>query len=306
MASASRKSDDRGYRVPIAGLILIASLILAWGLNWPAAKLVLTVLPPLFHRALILSLGGIGLLAIVLSSGLSLKIKGDDPFSFFLVTLFNVTGYQAFVAYGLFNMQAGRAAIVGNTAPLWVALLSPWLLQVSATRGEFLGIVLGFGGLAALILPELSTLGGSLLGALLMIAAAISSAIGAIFMKLHKWQTPLAVLTGWSLLIGGVPIYATVLLLGSHVNLAELTTPVWAAFAYTIAISTIYGNWCWFRIMTLLPAHKGASAIFGIPPVGLLGSALLLHEPIAANDVAGLTLVLAGISCALFFPAAKA
>jgi drug/metabolite transporter (DMT)-like permease len=287
--------------VPIAGLILIASLILAWGLNWPAAKLVLTAIPPLLHRAIILPLGGAGLLAIARLTGHSLKINGADASSFLLVTLFNVTAYQTFVAYGLFNMQAGRAAIVGNTAPLWVALLSPWLLQVSTTRGEFLGIVLGFGGLAALILPALSTLGGSLAGEFLMIAAAVASAFGAIFMKLHKWQTPISVLTGWSLLVGGVPIYATVLLSGAHVDMGGLTVPVWAAFAYTIAISTIFGNWCWFRIMTLLPAHKGASAIFGIPPVGLLGSALFLHEPVAANDMVGMTLVLAGIYCALFF-----
>jgi drug/metabolite transporter (DMT)-like permease len=291
---------DHSRAAPMVGLVLISLLVVAWGINWPAAKIVLTQISPLVHRALILSLGGLGLLAIARGTGFAVGIKRADALPFLLVTVFNVTGYQVFVTYGLFHMPAGRAAIVGNSTPLWVAFLSPWLLSLTLGTSELVGLLLGFGGLAVLIAPEFSTLGGSLLGDFLMVAAAISSAFGAIFMKFHKWQTQLSVLTGWSLIIGGIPIYVAVFILGDHANFAELTTSVWIAFLYTIAISTIFGNWCWFRIMTLLPAHKGASAIFGIPPVGLLASALLLCEPIRLTDLIGMSFVLAGISCTLF------
>ncbi|MBV8653264.1 MAG: DMT family transporter [Alphaproteobacteria bacterium] len=286
--------------VPLLGLVLMALLVLAWGVNWPIAKIVLREVHPLVHRALILSIGGVGCLALSRLAGLGLKIRRAELWPFIGMTLFNVTAYQVFVTYGLYLMPAGRASIIANSTPIFVALLSPWLLRARVSAMEFLGIVIGLGGLALLVAPDASIVAKSLSGAFLMVGAAVSAAFGAVFMKRHRWETPLAVLTGWSILIGGLPICATIAALGVSIHPGALHLEVWLALAYTVLVSTIFGNWCWFRLMTLMPAQKGAVAMFGIPAVGILSSALMLHETVAPTDLLSLALVLAGMSCTLF------
>jgi drug/metabolite transporter (DMT)-like permease len=275
----------------------MAALILAWGINWPVAKIVLEQVHPLVHRAIVLSLGGVCLLALARGAGHHIGLHPAEAMPFLGMTVFNVTGFQALATYGLYFMPAGRASIIGNSTPIFVAMLAPWLLRTRITAMELLGILLGLGGLVVLIAPDAGILATSLFGALLLVAAAVSSALGAICMKLHQWRTPSAVLTGWSILIGSLPICAAVVWLDLGMDASKLGVEVWLALAYTLAISTILGNWLWFRIITILPAQKGAMAMFCIPAVGVLSGALILNETVAVTDLLSLVLVVGGMLC---------
>jgi len=297
-ATAAHAPKDQ---LPLFGMVLMALLTLAWGVNWPVAKIVLTQVHPLVHRALILSLGGVALLAIARGTGFRLGLHSSEIVPFLGMTFFNVTAYQTFVAFGLYLMPAGRASIIGNSTPIFVALLAPWMLRTRITAMELLGIILGLGGLTLLMGPDVAIVGNSIIGAFMMTAAALSAAVGAIFIKIYRWRTPLAVLTGWSILLGGLPIAAAIPCLHLEFQTHELSVTVWIALVYTIAISTIFGNWCWFRIMTLLPAQKGAMVMFCIPAVGILSSARLLHEAVALTDILSFGLVLAGMVCTFLY-----
>ena len=240
--SAITSSDPTTRRARANGLLLMLALMIGWGLAWPAAKIALSEIPPLLLRTITLSAGGVGLLMLARGLGFSLRIEPKDLKSFALVALFNVTGWQVCMAYGVYLMPAGRASIIGNTIPIWVALLSVWMLGERVTGFILVGILSGMAGMIVLIGADIALISAAPIGALFMVAAAVCAAIGAICIKHGHWQTPLAVLAGWSVLLGGVPVYIATAVIGQTPHVYPLSTEALIATTYHILIPTIFAQ----------------------------------------------------------------
>jgi hypothetical protein len=131
-------------------------------------------------------------------------------------------------------MGGGRGAIVAYTMPIWAALLSAWYLKERPTRRRLAALALGMVGIALLIGPDLLGLGQDPVGPLLMIGAAICWAAGIVVMKGERWRVGIMALTGWQLLLGGVPIVLAWLVIEPHPDLSRLT---WVG-----ALATVYAN----------------------------------------------------------------
>jgi drug/metabolite transporter (DMT)-like permease len=163
---------------------------------------------------------------------------------------------------------------------------------------------LGLAGMVALVAPAARTLWDAPAGTLLMLCAAMAWAVGTVLTKAEAWTIPTAVLTGWQVLLGGVPIA-----LGAVIRLAvlgstgtgprsDLTFPSSAALlgtAYATLVGAIFCHWAWFRLVAILPAAVAAIGTLGIPIVGLFTSALILGEPVGAGELVALVLVVGGL-----------
>src|SRR5450830_1707386 len=105
----------------------LLAMVLFWGLSWPAMKLALGSVPPLWLATLRFGSGALCLFIFVAARGnLRLPSKADWP----IVASIGGLQMMAFTALGLTAMQytdAGRAAVLGYTTPLW-AMLGAWLL----------------------------------------------------------------------------------------------------------------------------------------------------------------------------------
>ena len=175
---------------------LLIGLTLGWGINWPMMKLALTEMEPLRFRTLCLLFGAAGMLAIARINGLVLRIpKGQWP-RIIAIGLVNVAGWNIFAIYGVRLMASGRAAILGYTMPVWSIMLSTWLLDEPFTKRRALGAVLGCAGLLVLLGEEVQAVGRSPLGAMFMVGAAVSWALGTVMMKRWPVSLPASSFTG--------------------------------------------------------------------------------------------------------------
>ena len=286
----------------MVGLMLMLSLMVGWGFAWPASKIALEEIPPLLLRTVTLSLGGIGLLLLARGLGLRLRIESTELKAFAVMTFFNVTGWQVCMAYGVYLMPAGRASIIGNTIPIWVALFGVWMLKEKVSRSIALGILSGMAGMFVLIGSDFALLSTAPLGALFMVAAAVSGAIGAICVKLKQWQTPLTVLAGWSLLLGGLPVYIATLAIGQSPHVNPPSPEALLATLYYILIPTIFAQWAWFKLIILFPVTVASTVTFAIPIIAVFSSALWLGETVGGQEISALVLVLIGLFFVLFSP----
>ncbi len=159
-----------GVAYPRRGYLLLAAVTLFWGLNFPIMKLVLRELPPWTFRTACLLLGGLGLLLVCRLVGQPIRLPGDQLRPLLWTTLFNITGWHIFSAYGIMAMQAGRAVIIAYTMPLWSAILAVWLLGERPDWRQGVGLSLGLVGLLVLVSPDLGRLGASPVGLLCMLA----------------------------------------------------------------------------------------------------------------------------------------
>ena len=285
--------------MPRAAVGLIAAISVLWGLNWPMMKVAVGELSPWTFRTVCVVVSGFGLLLLARATGERLTVLRSQWRALALVSLLSVTGWHLFSAFSLVHMGGGRGAIVAYTMPIWAALLSVWYLKERPTRRRLAALTVGMAGIALLIGPDLFGLGHDPLGPLLMIGAAMCWAAGIVVLKGERWQVGIMALTGWQLLLGGIPIVLAWLVIERHPDLSHLT---WAGGLATLYAATVALIFCFAahnKVVTLLPATAAAISTLAIPVIGLLSSAWLLGEPIGWRDVAALVLVLGSIALVL-------
>ncbi len=286
---------------PLRGVLLLGALTILWGSNWPAMKLALRELDPWTFRTVCLLVGGGGLLALVRAGGHSLRVPRTERWPLALIALFNITGWHICSAYGLTLVHAGRAAIIAYTMPLWTVIFGRLLIGERITPSRLAALGLGLSGMAVLLAPDVGALRAAPAGALLILGAAVSWAIGTVLTKAYRWTVPTAVLTGWQLLVGAAPIVLGAAIRWSGAGgaplggTAALSTAALLGTAYATFVGVIFCHWAWFRIVAVLPAAAAAIGTLGVPIVGLLTSALVLGEPIGAVELFALVLVVGAL-----------
>ena len=289
---------------PLGGVLLLAALTVLWGSNWPAMKLAVRDLDPWTFRTICLLVGGGGLLALVRAGGHSLAVPRAERGPLALAALFNITAWHLCSAYGLTWIQAGRGAIIAYTMPLWTVIFGRLLLGERIGRTRLAALALGLGGMAVLITPDARALWAAPAGTLLMLAAAVAWAIGTVLTKATRWTMSTAALTGWQVVLGGIPIalgaaLRTAIGDGASSGLATASTAAILGTAYATFVGVIFCHWAWFRLVAILPAAVAAIGTLGIPIVGLFASAVVLGEPVGAAELLALLLVVGGLAILL-------
>jgi drug/metabolite transporter (DMT)-like permease len=298
-AAASEAAAPRagGASLAPAGIVLLVALTITWGVNWPMMKLALLEVPPWTFRSLCLMVGGSALLALARASGGPMRVPVRRLPALALVSLFNITGWHLFSAYALLHTGSGRAAIIGYTMPLWASLLSVWVFHARPSGRQIAALLLGMAALVLLMVKDFGALGAAPTGALLMLGAALSWAIGTVLVKKFAWD-PLAItaLTGWQQLIGGVPIVIGWWLLEPVPDLGALSLPAALGLAYAVFVAMIFCQTAFFKLLSLLPAHVAAISVLPVPVVGVVSSAMLLAEPVGGAEIVALILVVGGLT----------
>jgi drug/metabolite transporter (DMT)-like permease len=280
----------------LAGIALLITLTITWGLNWPLMKLALLEIPPWTFRSLCLMGGSSVLLTLALASGGRVRLPRRRVPVLALVSLFNITGWHLFSAYALLDTGAGRASIIGYTMPLWAALLSVWVLHARVTALQVIALALGMAALALLIGDDLRRLGEAPRGALLMVGAALSWAIGTVLVKKLDWGgLSVLALTGWQQLLGGLPIVLGWWLLEPFPDLGALSPAAVLGLSYAILVAMVFCHTTYFKLVSLLPAHVAAISVLGVPVVGVVSSALIIGEPVGTAEIGALILVVGGL-----------
>lgn len=276
-------------------VVLLATLSLFWGLNWPAMKLVLGEMPVWTFRALCLIAGAGTLLAIARLSGERLHVDRDRRLPLVGAALLNVTGWHLFSAYGIANLPASRGAIVAYTMPLWASVLAAIFLKEPFGPRRALALLVGLGGLSLLIVPEFDALMAAPLGIVSMMLAALSWGAGTVVARSFDWRMPTASFVGWQLAIGGVPVVIGAALIDPWPP--AYAPSLWGALTlvYVLTLPMGFCHWAYFRVVALTSASIAALGTFAIPVIGVVSSALLLGERFGwheAGALLGVTLAL--------------
>ena len=281
-------------RLPRQGLLLLAALSLFWGANWPIMKMVLTEVPPLYFRSCCLLLGGIGMLTLARASGMSLKVPTGQWKRVLWLAVFNIAGWNALVIIGVSLLPSGRAALLGYTMPLWSVMLSIWFLGERLTVRSVFGLLLGLAGIVVLMGGSLEGMKQAPAGVVCMILGAWSWAIGVVLFKRMPVTMPTSSLTGWTMLLGSLPL----LVLAVPLETSRLAMPsVWPIFGmlYNIFVAFMFCYWAWNRIVLMVPVSVSSLSSLSTPLIGVLGGVVFLGEPLGWQEITAALLILAAV-----------
>jgi drug/metabolite transporter (DMT)-like permease len=281
--------------------VLLALLTLCWGLNWPMMKLALAEIPVWTFRGGCVAAGAIGLFAIARASGLALRIPERQLPRLAVSSFFNITLWNVLIGYGLTFLPSGRSAILAYTMPLWTVLLSAILLDEKLTGRRIAGVALGMAGLVLLLGTEFATLRTAPVGALLVLGAAVSWAIGTILLKRFPTTLPTTSFVAWQLALGGLPIAlgATVIDWGMW---QPISLKPAIGLLYNMLVAFIFCHWAWFKIAISAPAGVASLSTMMIPVVGVFSGMLLLGEQPRWQEYAALILISSALATVLVPP----
>lgn len=298
----SREGPASGGALPATGFLLLAGLTLFWGLNWPFMKLALSEIPVWTFRTICLFGGGGGLLLITRLGGRRVRPRRREILPLVVCAVFNVIGWHLFSGYGVSLMEAGRASIIAFTMPVWAALLSVPVLGEAFSWRKGAALILGMASLMLLIGPDAVALGRAPLGALCMLGAALTWAIGTVAYKKVAWDADVTMVVGWQLLIGALPISLGMMLIEGGPAVAGISSTAWMATAYILLFPMLFCQWAYFSVVRLFPASIAAIGTLMIPVLGVLSSALMLDESVGFRELLALLLVCSALAVVLIQP----
>ncbi|MGV8882014.1 MAG: EamA family transporter [Rhodoglobus sp.] len=154
------------------------------------------------------------------------------------------------------------------------------------------GALIGFMGVAVMLANGDAAANGW--GIVASLAAMSMSSIGYVLAKRWSTSTPILATTSWQLIAGGL-IVAPVAAIVEGAPPA-LDPPAIGAFAFVSFVATALAFVAWFTGLRHLPA--GTVGLIGLlnPVTGVLLGVLIAGEPFGIPQLAGVALVLAGVT----------
>ncbi|MEM8551725.1 MAG: DMT family transporter [Pseudomonadota bacterium] len=273
----------------------VAALAIFWALNWPMMKIGLTTVEPWTFRAVVVTAGGVGCFIVARIIGASIRVPKRERLPLLWVGLMQGLLWNAFSGFGTAMIEAGRAAVLAFTMPVWAVILAILFLGEAVTRRRLFGLALGMAGMGLLLLPALEALGSSAVGAMLMVGGAMSWAVATTVVKKANFSIHPMVLAGWQFAIGAGPLIAAAVILGRPSSILEVDGATASAIIYSALFPMIVCQAIFFTIVKRLPASLASMSTLMIPPLGVYFSAAILGERVGPAEFGALVLVSAAM-----------
>ncbi|MGA3009496.1 MAG: EamA family transporter [Terracidiphilus sp.] len=280
-------------------VLAFACLYFFWGSTYTAIRIGAAQMPAQLLAGTRFVIAGAILLAWCRWRGLRIFWPAKTMLILGLIGLFLLSGSNVALVYAEETVPSGLASLVLAVMPLYVALaemLLPGGEPLSA-RG-WLGMALGFAGLAALVWPSLRTgfAGDSarLIAIGVLLAGAFAWTVGSILSRHARLPVNSFVAAGWQMLIAG----AFCVLLGTtlgqwpqfHVNAASI-----GSLAWLITGGSLIGYTAFVYLLEHVPVAKVSSYAYVNPVVAVLLGIVFLHERPEGAEFAGMAAIIMAV-----------
>ena len=244
---------------------------LIWGSSFLWIKIALREIGPATLVAERMTLGAIGMLAYLVIRGVQLPRTMRELAPLAVLGLVNAAVPIFLISWGEVHVDSGTAAVLNSLVPLFSLIIAGiWLRTEPVTALRVTGLILGFGGAAVLASRELSLTGDPLgvIGALAVVVAAASYALGASYAKHRITTTHRYVVAGGTLVFAA--IYMWVLALASEWPMGLPTRPDGIlALVWLGLLGSFIAYLCYFFLIERLGATLASMVTYLFPVVGV-------------------------------------
>ncbi|MET8524627.1 DMT family transporter [Micromonospora sp. NPDC005172] len=275
----------------------MGALALLWGSSFLWIKLALRGFNPVQIVFARLLLGFVVLTPIALSRGL--RFPRERPVWGHLLVAALVSNAVPYVLFGIGEETVGSnvAGVLNATTPLWTLLIA-FLVGIdrAVTVKKAAGFALGFLGVVVIFSPWESASEIASWGGLACLAAAASYGLGYVYMGRF--------LTGRGippLMLSAAQLGAATVLLGLTLPWAGLEAPTWRLEAVaSLLVLGVLGTGAAYVLNYRIIDDEGPTAAsvvtYLLPIVAVILGGIFLHEAVTVAIVAGIALVLAGVT----------
>ena len=277
----------------INSLLLIA-LILIWGASFLLINRSLLFFAPEQVAGFRLCIGAVVMIIVLLLSGKRLPKLGPVWLNFLIIAV--VANLLPFwmIAIGQTTISSGMAGLLMAIMPLVTLVLAHFFLaDEKLNRFKLMGFIVGISGVIFILGPSFLSASNSIVGCLLVLAAACCYASGAMVTKRLHTYAPLVASTG-TLICAAV---VSLVVWPNMFDFSLASTPFISGFSVVLlgVLPTAVAMLLYFHIINRAGATFLSNINYVIPVVAYFSGALVLGEVIFWHDILALLLIIAGI-----------
>jgi drug/metabolite transporter (DMT)-like permease len=231
--------------------------------------------------------------------GLSLLREKRESAWLALIGILLLTGGNASLVYSEKYLASGLASLLFASVPIYVALIEMFLPGgESLSRRGWLGLLLGFIGLTALLWPNLRHGMGAdrtkLIAILCLLAGAFAWAAGSVLSRHIKLPVNALVASGWQMVAAGLLNTTLAIIFNNLHNVHVTSRSIWAV-AYLIVFGSLVGYTAYVFLLEHVPVAKVATNAYVNPVVAVILGMLVLGERMEASEYAGMAAIVLAV-----------
>jgi drug/metabolite transporter (DMT)-like permease len=217
-----------------------------------------------------------------------------------VVGLALLLGGNGLVSIAEKRIASGVAAVVVATVPIWAAILGAVWGHERIGRSQAIGLALGFGGVAALVL---GTGGGKVdtVGVLTVVAAALSWAAGSVWSRTAPTVRRPLVMVGMEMVCGGIGCLVAGVAIGepNDLHLSTVAARSWLALAYLVVFGSMVAYTAYVWLLHNARLSLVTTYAYVNPLVAVALGALFVNERITARTLLASLAIVAGVALIL-------
>ncbi len=282
-------------RVPSADILLMGATLL-WSLNTPAVKVGVAEISPLAIPVIRFGLGSLALFAIVKIREGTLGIELRDLPLLTLCGVLGVTVNQACFVYALTNTGASDVAFLFATGPLITSILATAVGLERLGRRHWLGVLAGLTGIALIVGGRTGAgVGTALLGAILAIAAVVSSSASALPIRHLLGRYSAWRILAYELGIGSLILTPFAVPSLASQDFGRVSPAAWTALAYTVVFTGVVANILYFTAIGRVGPSRASMFGYLQSVLAVAFAVILLGERVMPLQLVGGLIVIGSV-----------
>jgi drug/metabolite transporter (DMT)-like permease len=294
LTSASGRKHAPEWQIWTALLIVYV----VWGSTYLAIAVLVKTMPPLLSGGIRFLVAAAILLALVAwrRGAHRLRLNRNQLAGAAFVGLALLLGGNGLVMLGERTVPSGLAALIIAIVPLWVILLR-LLFRERVHHATLLGVLVGFAGVAVLVVPGGSDGSSLIAGMLMLLVAAASWSVGSYFSTRVELPADQLVSTGVQMAVGGAGLLLVGFAAGEAAEFepARFAPESVGALVYLIVFGSLIGYSAYTWLLQHTAVSRVATYAYVNPVVALLLGTIVLHETFDLGMAVGALMILLSV-----------
>lgn len=290
-AGLPRSPASRSEMLGLAGALFY---ILLWASAYVPSKIGVLDSSPLWFLCVRFAAAGAVTFAIALRLGATLPRNAREWTAVAALGICGNALYLGCTYEALRHLASGVGAIVASMNPLVLAIVAPYVLGERLTRLKIAGLLLGFGGVVAVMVARTGSGSANPSDVLLAFCGVVASVASTLVFKRFCGGLDLRVTSSLQLLSASAVLLPCALIFEGPPHVLWSARIV-ASFVYLVLVISVGASLLWFWLLKRGEASRVSAFYFLTPIFGLFISYLLLGEQVGTRDLGGLAAIALGI-----------
>ncbi len=271
--------------------LALGTVYVVWGSTYLAIAVTVETIPPLLSSGARFLVAG-GLLYPVVrwrSSQRPTALHWRNA----LIVGGLLVGANGVLSIGEQTVPSGLASLLIATVPFWMVLGTRLLYGTRTGAAEWIGIGVGFVGVAVLVGRPVGSAG--VVDVALVMIASVAWALGSILSPRLSSPPGTLMTVSMQMLAGGVTMLVLGVLRGEASDLGSFSTPSVLAFSYLIVISSMIVFPAYIWLLGAAPTPLVSTYAYINPVIAVVLGTALRDEPLDLRIVIGALLIVAAV-----------